>query len=231
MLALLYHRAGVGKYANSPAFLEKHLSWIKENFRTVLPGDCLQKQDVCLTFDDATYDFYYYVFPLLQRLQLKAVLAVPAGFIQKTSSLHPKSRAEADQGDMFCTWEELREIKRSNLVEIASHSMSHPNLLLSNDLVREVETSKSLLEEKLNTSVRTFVYPLGKFNRPLHTYVKKHYEFVMRIGSACNYGWQNHSGLIYRIPCDQLSSIEEPFRMHRLLSYNWSYLINSLRRR
>ena len=171
------------------------------------------------------------------------MLGVPAGFIQPKSSLAPEIRlgvpySQTMKADVFrthhpfCTWEELKEIQESGLVEIASHSMTHSNLLKEGvDLISEVEGSKKLLEKMLKIKVQTFIYPLGKFNRPLHTYVKKHYEFAMRIGAALNFGWQNHSGIIYRVLSDNLTSIEEPFKKTRYLSYAWFYLVNSLRKR
>lgn len=245
MLTLLYHRVGDGKYANPLPILEKHLTWIASHARVIWPGEALKRfhLNVCLTFDDATFDFYYYVFPLLKRLGLRAILAVPAGLIQDQSDLDPALRLSVPYSQAmkdetarthvpFCTWTELREMVQSGYVQIASHSFSHQNMLLDNlDLDQEIQGSKRLLEEKLQTSVSTFVYPMGKFNRAVHQLVKQHYSFAMRIGSACNTSWQNLSQITYRVDCDRLASIEEPFCFRKKITYCWFYLLNSLRRR
>jgi peptidoglycan/xylan/chitin deacetylase (PgdA/CDA1 family) len=245
MLALLYHRVGDGKYANPLAMMDRHLGWIAGRYRTVCPGEPLRllRCDVCLTFDDATYDFYYYIFPLLKKYRLRALLAVPVRFIQESSSLDPAVRLsipyrEAMKGDQFrthvpfCTWQELREMVQSGHVDIASHSYHHQNMLTPGlDLDLEIALSKGILEEKLGRTIRTFVYPLGKFNPAIHRQVKRHYDFAVRIGTAWNLSWQNGSGIVYRVISDNLTSIDQHFRWKRKLVYIWFYLINSLRGR
>ncbi len=245
MLAFLYHRVGDGKYANSPAMMEKNLTWIADNFRVVLPGEPLKRLsiDVCLTFDDATYDFYHYLFPMLKRLKLRALLAVPTQFIQTSTTIDPAKRLSipyslAMKEDIyrthcpFCTWQELREMTQSGFVEIASHSIHHQNLLTPGlDLDLEIRGSKQILEDQLQVPVRTFVYPLGKFSRKVHEQVKRDYEFAMRIGTAWNMSWQNMSGIIYRVISDNMISPDHHFCNRKKISYLWFYLLNTFRRR
>jgi len=220
MLACLYHRIGEGSYSNPPEFMAEHLASIAKRFRTVMPGDPLRlfRREVCLTFDDATSDFYRYAFPLICQFKLKCLLAVPAGLI--------------DSSEDYCTWEELKEMAGSGRVEIASHSMNHKNLLMpETDLEIEIVQSKTLLEKQLGIPIRTFVYPYGKFDRRVHARVLRHYEYAMRIGMGINTSWQNWNRLIYRIPCDHLSRIDEPFGIGQTVSSLWFYLLNSIRGR
>jgi len=245
MLALLYHRVGEGKYANPPAMMERHLAWIANHFRVVLPGDPIKLStlNICLTFDDATFDFYHYVFPLLKRYNLRALLSVPTHFIQKNTTLDPNERlsipySTAMKDDIhrihcpFCTWEELQEMTHSGCVEIASHSVHHQNLLLpGTDLDLEINGSKETLKKHLGISARTFVYPLGKFNNSIHSQVKKNYEFAMRIGTAWNTSWQNMSGIVYRVISDNMISYDQPLSFPKQISYFWFYFLNSSRGR
>ncbi|MBF8263232.1 MAG: polysaccharide deacetylase [Parachlamydiales bacterium] len=245
MLALLYHRVGDGKYANPWPMMDRHLGYIAKRYRTVWPGEPLHlfRREICLTFDDATFDFYYYIFPLLKKYQLRALLAVPVRYIQESSDLAPSIRlsipySSAMKGDIyrthapFCTWQELREMAHSGLVQIASHSYHHQNLLTPGlDLELDIAQSKKILEEKLGVEVRTFVYPLGKFNPAIHRQVKRHYDYAMRIGTAWNMSWQNISGMVYRVISDNLTSVDQQFCLKRKLTYLWFYLINTLRRR
>lgn len=245
MLAFLYHRVGDGKYANSPAMMEKHLAWIANRFRVVLPGEPLRRfsLDVCLTFDDATYDFYHYLFPLLKSLKIRALLAVPTKFIQASTLIDPNERLSipysmAMKGDChrvhcpFCTWQELKEMAQSGFVEIASHSVHHQNLCTPGlDLDLEIRESRQILEDQLQVPIRTFVYPLGKFNRSIHEQVKKHYEFAIRIGTAWNMSWQNMSGIVYRVISDNMISIDHHFSGRKKISYLWFFLLNTVRQR
>ena len=245
MLAFLYHRVGSGKYANPPELLERHLAFLASRVNIVLPGEPLPpfSLNVCLTFDDATYDFYHYAYPLLKKYGLRALLAVPVHYILEETELDPAIRlsihySAAMKGDIFqthapfCTWAELKEMAQSGHVAIASHSVHHQHLLTPGlDLDLEIVGSKRMLEEKLQTSVRTFVYPLGKFNRRIHRQVKNHYEFAMRIGTAWNWSWQNLSKMTYRVISDNLKEIDEQLRLKRWLSFSWFHFVNSLRMR
>jgi hypothetical protein len=53
----------------------------------------------------------------------------------------------------------------------------------------------------------------------------------MRIGTAWNTSWQNRSGVIYRVICDNLIVLDEPFSWQNKISYFWFYLLNTARRR
>jgi peptidoglycan/xylan/chitin deacetylase (PgdA/CDA1 family) len=66
------------------------------------------------------------------------------------------------------TWVEVREMDASGWVSFGAHTMHHPILAyLSSpeEVRREVEECRSVLEKRLGHRVRTFAYPLG---RPEH---------------------------------------------------------------
>jgi peptidoglycan/xylan/chitin deacetylase (PgdA/CDA1 family) len=225
--------------------LRDHLEHLSKKYPIVLPGDPipLHRLHICLTFDDAYFDFYHIVFPLLKEFKIPAVLAVPIHYVIESTDLSPDvrlsvSHKEAMIGNTykekvpFCTWKELREMVASGYVKIASHSLTHPDLTLPGvDLEKEIALSKKNLEEKLQTPIDTFVFPLGKFNKNVLNLTQKHYRFAMRIGSAYNLTWQNSNGLIYRVPSDALQDKAEKLKPLARLAYFFSYLIHSFRGR
>lgn len=77
---------------------------------------------VMLTFDDGLKSSYSKVFPLLKAYGYHAVVAVVGAW----ADLGPGQKVDYDYRtftrDDFASWEELREMDRSGLVEIASHS-------------------------------------------------------------------------------------------------------------
>ena len=242
LLALLYHKIGKGKYANPLTILESHFKWIAENYSTVLPGEKLSSGlSVCLTFDDAFFDFYHLVFPLLQKYQLKAVLSIPTAYILDSTSLSSEQRLKEIQtanmdsplpSPAFCTWEELKTLSQSTHVQLASHSVHHKPLLSSQENVEEELThSKQTLESKLNLPITTFVYPFGKFDSITHTLTKKHYSHIMRIGNALNTSWTNTQSLLYRINGDQLPHPRYPFSLPLHLKHSAKYILNTLRKK
>ena len=225
LAALMYHRAGTGKHSNDPTLLEKHLGHIKEHYNVVLPGDPLKpkKLSVCLTFDDATFDFYHIVFPLLQKFQLRALLAVPVDYILEKTTLPPELRLSVpytlamqegfyQKNAPFCTFEELNDMVTSGHVEVASHSRSHPNMTYPHlDLKHEVVESKQILEDNLPQVISSFVYPFGKVNAHVHQYVNQHYPYSFRIGSGLNFSWVSSKKPLMRLPCDHLTDTNAPF--------------------
>ena len=179
-------------------------------YPSVLPGDPLSlfSPSISLTFDDASFDFYHYVFPLLKQRNLKALLSIPTFYIKEKSNSTIEERLSGNLFDEnsphtpFCTWEEIRTMVETGLIEAASHSHTHIDLTKEVDLNLEILSSKALLEEKLKRKIKTFVFPFGKFNGKTLQLAKKHYPYVMRVGSSFNLSWQNLSGVIYRLPSD-----------------------------
>jgi peptidoglycan/xylan/chitin deacetylase (PgdA/CDA1 family) len=245
LLTFLYHRINSEKYSNPWMVIEENIKYLAKNHKIIVPEDKISffEKDVCLSFDDGYFDFYYYIYPLLQKLNIKAVLAIPVKFIIEDTDMDPKKRLavpynDTMKGDVyrekvpFCTWRELNEMVKSGHVHVASHSYTHQNLTRSDiDLDLEIIESKRILQEKLNIDISTFVYPLGKFNKEIHEKVKKHYKYAFRIGTSWNKTWNNFNGLTYRIISDFLTSKDQHLKFPCNITYLWFYLINTLRGR
>lgn len=239
LLVFMYHRIGVGKHANSYSMLKEHLTYLKDRYTIILPGDPIpsKKLSICLTFDDATFDFYHYVYPLLAELNIRALLGVPVRYIMEKTLLAPEERLSVPypmmmqdgifDGKMpFCTWSELHEMVKSGHVEVASHSFSHPNLTFPfANLQNEVVNSKKILEERLPQAVSSFIYPFGKTNESVHSCVREHYAYAFRIGSALNRKWMNEKPHC-RVPADCLKSAQAPLSPLKLLSYFGKWLLD-----
>lgn len=71
-------------------------------------------------------------------------------------------------GEKVLTWKEVREMEESGWVSFGAHTMHHPVLAyLVNpaEVQREVCECRSVIEQQVGRSIRTFAYPLG---RPEH---------------------------------------------------------------
>lgn len=227
LLALMYHQARPGPLGNAPEMLDAHFSRIAEAYRCVLPGEPLDpgRLNVCLTFDDAYFDFYAVVFPLLVRHGLRALLAVPPAIVAERASA-PRARrlvaAVAQEGvppdpEGFCTWSELREMTESGRVAVGAHGHSHCRVDRPGvDLETEVVLPRALLASRLGTPVESFVFPFGRFSRAALRKVRQHYRFAFRIGGGDNAGW---GGLLHRVRGDDLASPDAPFARRRRAAY------------
>jgi len=233
LLCCMYHHVGADKLSNSLPILEKHFQYIKDNFNVVLAGDPLVEDavNVCLVFDDASYSFYSYAFPLIKRIGIRALLAVSPKFIVDSADRvapHIRLNVAVDEmmlGDTFsksvplCSWEELREISSSGNVKIASHSYSHCNLLQSPDVEAELAESKRILQEKLQIEVDTFVYPYGRFNASIVKDVRKHYTYSFAVGAGDNRSWDGIDGILFRMYADDLKDPTSMFSKWNLRKY------------
>ena len=229
----MYHHVGADKLSNSLPILEKHFQYIKDNFNVVLPGEPIVEDavNVCLVFDDASYSFYSYAFPLIKRIGIRVVLAVSPKFIVDSADRvapHVRLNVAVDEmmiGDTFsksipfCSWEELLEISNSGNVKIASHSYSHNNLLQSHDVEAELADSKKSLEEKLKVEVDVFVYPYGRFNASIVRHVRKQFRYSFAVGAGDNRSWDGVDGVLFRIYADDLTHPTSMFSTWSLKKY------------
>jgi peptidoglycan/xylan/chitin deacetylase (PgdA/CDA1 family) len=240
----LFHRINDTYYSNSLDSFRDSLAFLVENYNIVVPGGRISKEklNVCITFDDAYYDFYYYVFPLLKEFKARVLLAVPVKYILEDTTIQAETRldvhhSQAMVGEIykdkapFCTWAEIREMVNSGLIETASHSYSHQVIRGggNTDLSLEVVKSKEILEKKLEKKIRVFVYPFGAFDRAAHKLVMQHYVYSMRIGNALNLSWENRGRLIYRANADGIRHISQLLTKRRLTKYFFKFLSNAIR--
>ena len=108
---------------------EHDLQWLQENgYTTITVRELAQylngqgempEKPVILTIDDGKLGVYKNAFPLLQKYNMKAVLAVIGTEIHAASEA-PDQRSENPAP--YCTWTELAEMSASGHMEIASHS-------------------------------------------------------------------------------------------------------------
>ncbi len=241
LLILMYHRVhGVGV---EPDALRTHLQYLRDHHPLVLPGDFLPRRElaVCLTFDDATVDFYLEVFPLLQELDARALVAVPTAFIEPTTRIPTAARLEAQAsavidedyavaGSPLCSWEELSRMQAGGRVACASHSHHHVNMVDPQiDVDTELVLSSQALSEKLGRQSDTFVYPFGRTDRQVHHRVRRCFRYAMRIGSAMNRGWDDNGGLLYRVDAEHFWPRGKVWSFTDAVKYRLKYLGNRAR--
>ena len=95
-------------------------------------GLALPPKAVLLTFDDGLKDVYTRAFPLLKLFKYPAVIAlvgtwldVPAGKLVDYDNT-PRPR------EQFVTWDEVREMQASGLIEVATHAYNLHHGILAN---------------------------------------------------------------------------------------------------
>jgi biofilm PGA synthesis lipoprotein PgaB len=118
------------QYAVSTARLISYFTWIRDSGLNPVSIDqvlaahegseALPENAVLLTFDDGLVSVYDRVFPLLKLFQYPAVVSVVSSWIDADVEV-PYAGRNLYRKD-FLSWEQIRELQDSGLVEIGSHS-------------------------------------------------------------------------------------------------------------
>ena len=119
---------------------------VRAYFEGVAP---LPSKPVVITFDDGYADLFTSAYPILKAHRFKGVGYIVTSFVGR---------------DGYVTEDQLRQMD-SNGIEIASHTVHHPNLARSSggSVFRELTESKRWLESVVGHPVLDFAYPSGQF--------------------------------------------------------------------
>ncbi|MGN0736281.1 MAG: polysaccharide deacetylase family protein [Anaerovoracaceae bacterium] len=186
---LMYHSisksaSDENEYTISQARFENDLKWLRDNgYTTIFPsqlvsfvqeGTMLPAKPVIISFDDGFANNYLYAFPLLEKYNMKAVIALIGVESDRSSGDIYRNQ---DYGNM--TWGEVAILSRSGLIEFASHtydlhsisggrkgadkksgesSVSYRQILTS-DLTK----NQDLLETASGSFPITFAWPYGAY--------------------------------------------------------------------
>lgn len=82
----------------------------------------LPNKAVLLTFDDGYQSFFHRVYPLLQLYQYPAVVGLVTSWMEKAPHDSVTSSTTPIPRQALLTWDQVRTMLRSGLVEVASHS-------------------------------------------------------------------------------------------------------------
>ena len=188
LVAIMYHHIGY----LPPTDWQYAFTITPERFRqqldklTALGFTPISCQDLCnqqltlqkpvlLTFDDGTLDTYQALFPILQERKVKATIFLITDFI-------------GTQPD-YMTWDQIKQMQQSGLVEFGSHTCSHARLrqLTDEQILHELTQSKKIIEEKLGVPCLSFCYPFGsgafdKRVRPLVFQAGYQFDFSTKQG-------------------------------------------------
>lgn len=155
----------------TPQKFESEVKWLKDNGFTIIPlqeaveylqgkRNSLPAKPVVITADDGWQSQYTYMVPIIKKYNIPVTLFI-----------YPQTISE---GKHALTWDELKELQHTGLIDIQGHTYSHPNFkqekkALSPEnfekLVRvELFHSKQILEEKLGKKITLLAWPFGIYD-------------------------------------------------------------------
>lgn len=118
--------------AASTDHLIAHFDWLKANGYHVVSldevikakqnGTPLPPRSVLLVFDDGLKSFYTRVYPLLRAYDYPAVAALVGSWMDMPAGEKMPYNGSICTRECFLSWDDVREMQRSGLVEFASHT-------------------------------------------------------------------------------------------------------------
>lgn len=184
---LMYHSIGTtpgpeknpGLYV-APRMFRFQMWYLKmAGFRVVPLRDILaflagKRRDenlVALTFDDGYRNFLDNAYPVLREYDYPSTVFVISDLIGKENIwVHRSPRFR----EKLLGWDDIAYLSR-NRVDFGSHTKTHPSLtgLPPQDLFEEIQGSKRLIEERLQSPVGFFCYPYGEYDEEVLCAVRK----------------------------------------------------------
>ena len=130
------------QYTNSTRNVAAHFDWLRSHGYHVISlqqlidartgHGSLPDKPILLTFDDGLSSVYTKVFPLLKAYKYPAVVAVVGAWTNLPPGGKVENGAHPFFRDDFATWDQLREMQDSGLVEIASHTYDQHHGIYAN---------------------------------------------------------------------------------------------------
>lgn len=118
----------------------------------------IPEKSVILTFDDGYSDFYDVAFPILQKYNLKAVVFLSTGLIEKRG---------------YLTWEEISKMNKTGQVYFGNHTWFHSSEILDDKKsANEIITADQDLSQKGLNIIKVFAYPYGVTTSYTQNYLK-----------------------------------------------------------
>ena len=154
-------------------------------------GAPLPEKAVLLSFDDGKKDVYTRVFPLLKLFRFPAVVALVGHWLDVPEGGTVDYDGKSLPRNAFVSWQDVREMQRSGLVEIASHSYNLHRSVLANPqgnaqpsatsrlyadgayeadeaylarLHADLRRNRDLIERQTGVAPRAVVWPYGRSN-------------------------------------------------------------------
>ncbi len=167
---LSYHAVGEEPRSScslSLSVFERQIEILRRHFRVIpvsdIPQALEEKWQDCatITFDDAFDCIGKFVHPILTQYELPYTIFAPSGFLGCTAG------SWAPHEFPVMSAEELRELMKSPLVSVGSHTVNHADLgrVSYDEAVHELTESKKGLESALGCeSVELFAFPFGQLD-------------------------------------------------------------------
>ncbi|WP_213319129.1 polysaccharide deacetylase family protein [Chlamydiifrater volucris] len=250
-IVLAYRRVS---FSSNPRYLEalkQQLLFCKEHFSSLTSTSSFQRKqrffsclpnEISVTFDHASADFYFSIFPFLRTHEIPATVGVAWRYIPPdhlAENCSPSTRINIPESlsfqdeifssfAPFCSPCELSQLAAAPNIFLASHGIGVRNLIHTPPYLHgEVILSKRNLEKLLQIPVSSFIYPFGRYDSHVDKLVRQHYKTSFILGNTWNTSPKKH--LVYRMEMRSVEDIEAFLSIRTRVSCvrNWIKALSS----
>ena len=180
----MYHRFNENKYPSTnirmEIFKEQMMTIKNLGYDFLDPKNLIEEYDkpkntkkILITIDDGFKSFYNEAWPFLKKNKIPFILFVSTEPVGKRG---------------YMSWDEIKEIDKSNLGYIGHHSHTHEYLIEMDNksFIQDIETATKIFKKKLGYVPSIFSYPFGEYSLFMKNYISKNFEIA----------FGQHSGII-----------------------------------
>ena len=182
----MYHRFNENKYPSTNIRMDvfdEQMKIIKKfNYKFYDPGRFISEfespkptKEILITIDDGFKSFYNEAWPYLKENKIPFILFVSTEPVGKNG---------------YMSWDEIKEIEKSDIGYIGHHSHTHEYLIdkSNEEFINDIETATKIFKEKLGYVPKIFSYPFGEYSSYMKNYISENFEIA----------FGQHSGVIDR---------------------------------
>ncbi len=159
----------------SPFIFEEQIKFLSEggwHFFTmaelISQGTSLPEKSIAVTFDDGYEDNFTNALPILKKYDAKATIYLVVDRHNREWSSKRKKKNNNNELMLEPKLQDkhVRELIKSGLIEIGSHTFTHDNLpmLSKEQKEQEIIASREQLREVFNIECQSFCYPFGLYD-------------------------------------------------------------------
>ena len=198
---LLYH-----KTPDNFEFQMQHLKdtgytpvTMQEGYEIITKKSPGPSKPVAITFDDGFSD-QLKAFDILKKYNFKATFYIIVGGNASDYCIGAE-KTKNGCGDSYMSWDQIKTISDSGLIEIASHTIDHLQLssLSPSKQKFQIFESKRIIQERLGKQIYSFAYPYGKLNQ-------------VSMGLVAQAGYTNATG----VNASEYQSPKDIFNLNRI---------------
>jgi len=223
---IMYHAVAtnprlLGTWGITPKEMEADLIYLRENgYNTVVMADIiafvndgvpLPPKPIVLTFDDGNFGDWEYVFPLLEKYDMRAVVSILGEATDRCTAYYAAGERKLPN----LTWEQVAAMHASGRVEIQNHSYNlhgargagrqkgEPMAAYQQRLAADLTKLQAAVQQHLGFTPTTFTYPLGVISEgSQEALVQAGFVASLSCQSGMNRIWAGDTAALFRLRRD-----------------------------